>query len=221
MASLTITTFDWVPEFPRGYVRDIRLRWALEEAGLPYSVESVPFRERAPDHFEHQPFGQVPWLTDGELTIFESGAAVLHIAEKSNLLMPPDAKGRSEVIKWLFAALNSVEAASLPWFILQFTSDGQEAEGLRAMNDFLASRLSKMEDVLSGRKWLTHRFSAADIVMTDVFRVIDRFDALSDYPACRGYMKHAEGRPAFQKAFADQIAHFEEGDLGHAARNDS
>jgi glutathione S-transferase len=221
MTGLVLTTFDWLPEFPRGYVRDIRVRWALEEAGMPYSVEGVAFRERSPDHFRHQPFGQVPWLVDGDVTIFESGASVLHIAERSESLMPSDPKGRSEVISWLFAALNSVEAASLPWFILQFAHDGKETEGRSAIKKFLASRLTHMEEVLASREWLTDRFSAADIVMADVFRVIDRLDGLEGYPACRRYTKHAEQRPAFKKAFADQMAHFTKADLRNPAANDS
>lgn len=219
MAEVVLTTFDWLPEFPRGYVRDIRIRWALEEAGLSYSVVGVPFKDRGPDHFRHQPFGQVPWLTEGGITIFESGAAVLHIAEKSEKLMPLDPKARSDVIKWLFAALNSVEAASLPWFIFQFVGDGKETEGRTAIDDFLASRLSHMEDALRGREWLTDQFSAADIVMVDVFRVIDRFDGLARYPGCRSYMEYAKERSAFKKAFADQMAHFAEADRRLSAAN--
>lgn len=99
---------------PRGLVRDLRVRWALEEAGLPYRVASTSFKERGAEHFAHQPFGQVPWLTDGDLSIFESGAILLHLAEKSAVLMPTDAKGRTDVINWIFAALNSVEMAALP-----------------------------------------------------------------------------------------------------------
>ena len=136
MTGLILKTFDWLPEFPRGYVRDIRIRWAMEEAGLPYSVEGVPFRERSPDHFRHQPFGQVPWLVDGDITIFESGAAVLYIADKSERLIPSEPKGRNEVMSWHFAALNSVEAASLPWFILQFAGDGEETKGRTQSPDF-------------------------------------------------------------------------------------
>jgi len=119
MAELILTTFDWVPELPRGYVRDLRVRWALEEAALPYRVETTPFRDRSAKHFENQPFGQAPWLTDGEITIFESGAILLHLGEKSNALMPSDPSGRSKVIEWLFAALNSVEMASLPWALFE------------------------------------------------------------------------------------------------------
>jgi glutathione S-transferase len=123
MADLILTTFDWVPEMPRGYVRDLRVRWALEEAGLPYRVESVPFGDRKAGHFEHQPFGQVPWLTDGDMSIFESGAILLHLGERSAALMPADRRGRSDSIEWLFAALNSVEMASLPWALLNFSGD--------------------------------------------------------------------------------------------------
>ncbi len=119
MAGLILTTFDWVPEMPRGYVRDLRVRWALEEATLPYRVESVPFRDRGAEHFSHQPFGQVPWLTDGDISIFESGAILLHLGERSGALMPSGPRVRGEAIEWLFAALNSVEMASLPWSILK------------------------------------------------------------------------------------------------------
>src|SRR5476651_1006002 len=113
MGALVLTTYDWVPDMPRGFVRDLRVRWALEEAGLPYRVDSVPFRDRDEEHFAHQPFGQVPWLTDGDISIFESGAILLHLGARSSALMPTDPRGRSEALKWLFAALNSVEMASL------------------------------------------------------------------------------------------------------------
>ena len=113
MADLILTTYDWVPEPPRGYVRDIRVRWALEEAGLPYRVESTPFRDRGAGHLARQPFGQVPWLTDGDLSIFESGAIVQYIGEQSEALLPRDSKGRFRAIQWTYAALNSVEPAIL------------------------------------------------------------------------------------------------------------
>src|SRR5215813_11306066 len=106
MADLILTTFDWVPELPRGFVRDIRVRWALEEAGLPYRVQSTPFRTRDDEHLAHQPFGQVPWLLDGDLSIFESGAILLHLGNRSERLLPADPRHRNEAIEWLFAALN-------------------------------------------------------------------------------------------------------------------
>src|SRR6201994_3139883 len=105
MAGLVLTTFDWVPEMPRGFVRDIRVRWALEEAGLPYRVESTPFKDRGAEHFAHQPFGQVPWLRDGDISIFESGAILLHLARKSEKLMPRDPAGEAQTLQWTISAL--------------------------------------------------------------------------------------------------------------------
>src|SRR3954470_13068968 len=123
MGDLVLTTFDWVPEPPRGFVRDLRVRWALEEAGLAYRMATTPFEGREAVHFAQQPFGQVPWLTDGDLTIFESGAILLHLGELSATLMPTDPKGRSDTKEWLFASLASVEAASQPWSFFMFGGD--------------------------------------------------------------------------------------------------
>lgn len=208
MKELILTTFDWVPDMPRGYVRDLRVRWALEEAGLPYRVESVPFRDRGSEHFAHQPFGQVPWLTDGELSLFESGAILLHLAGRSEALMPADPQRRSEVTQWLFAALNSVEAASLPWSLFKFSGDTADTPGRQHLEAFLQARLQHMEAVLAKREWLAGTFSVADILMADVLRLVDRFDGLADYAACRDYVARATARPAFAKAHADQMAHF-------------
>ncbi|MGP9799588.1 glutathione S-transferase family protein [Rheinheimera sp. NSM] len=208
MTDLVLTTFDWVPELPRGYVRDLRIRWALKEAGLPYRVNSVPFRQRTAGHFSHQPFGQVPWLTDGDMSIFESGAILLHLAGRSEVLMPADARQRNDVITWLFAALNSVEMASLPWSIFKFSGDNESTQGRQQLNKFLASRLQQLESVLAGREWLTATFSVADIVMADVLRLVDRFDGLTEYAACRRYVNRATARPAFVSAHAEQMAHF-------------
>ena len=208
MTELILTTFDWVPERPRGYVRDLRVRWALEEAGLPYRVEGVSFGDRNADHFAHHPFGQVPWLTAGDVSIFESGAILLHVAEQSEALMPTEQKGRSEVIQWLFAALNSVEMAALPYSIFKFTGDDEQTAGRQALDVFLAARLGHMEQVLADRAWLTGTFSVADILMSDVLRLVDSFDGLAEYPACRAYVERATARPAFKKAHADQMEHF-------------
>ena len=208
MTDLVLTTFDWVPEMPRGYVRDIRVRWALEEASLPYRVESVAFGDRNAEHFAHQPFGQVPWLTDGDISIFESGAILLHLGERSDALMPADPHGRSDVKKWLFAALNSVEAASLPWSLFVFSGDTAETPGRKQLDGFLEARLEHMEKVLAEREWLAGRFSVADILMADVLRLVDRFDGLATHPACRDYVARATARPSLVKAHADQMAYF-------------
>jgi glutathione S-transferase len=208
MGELVLTTFDWVPQMPRGFVRDLRVRWALEEARLPYRVESTPFKPRGAEHFAHQPFGQVPWLTDGDLSIFESGAILLHLAERSEALAPADPRGRSEVIEWLFAALNSVEMASLPWALLQFGGETGDTPAYRRMDDFLKLRLERMEPVLGAREWLAGSFSVADILMADVLRLVDRFGGLAGHTVCRDYVARAVARPAFVKAHADQMAHF-------------
>lgn len=204
MTELILTTYDWVPEMPRGFVRDLRVRWALEEAGLPYRVASVPFRDRGAAHLAHQPFGQVPWLLDGDLSVFESGAILLHLAEKSPALMPADPVGRTAVTQWVFAALNSVEMASLPWALLRFGTDPVP----EAMTRFLTLRLDRMEAVLAATDWLPGGFSVADILMADVLRLVDRFDGLARHPACKAYVDRAVARPAFRKALADQMAHF-------------
>ncbi|WP_425998544.1 glutathione S-transferase family protein [Caulobacter sp. DWR1-3-2b1] len=213
MSELILTTFDWVPEGPRGYVRDLRVRWALEEARLPYRVETTPFRNRTPEHFARQPFGQAPWLTDGDLSIFESGAILLHLGERSDALLPVDPQARSEAKTWLFSALNSVEAASLPWSILVFSGESHETAAWKAMDGFLkVHRLKHMELVLAGREWLAGSFSIADILMADVLRLVDRFDGLAEFPACRDHVARATARPAFVKAHADQMAHFAKAD---------
>jgi glutathione S-transferase len=213
MSGLVLTTFDWVPPPPRGFVRDIRIRWALEEAGLAYRVESVPFKDRKAAHFEHQPFGQVPWLTDDGLSIFESGAILLHLGERSERLMPRDAQGRSDTKEWLFAGLNSVEMASLPWSLCMFSGQSPDNPIFQQFESFLkVSRLPHMEKVLATREWLAGPFTIADIVMADALRLVDRFEGLKDFPAARAYVGHATARPAFQKALADQMAHFAKAD---------
>ena len=213
MSELILTTYDWVPEFPRGYVRDVRVRWALEEAGLKYKVASTSFKDRSPEHFAHQPFGQVPWLTDGDISIFESGAILLYLGERCEALLPVEPAGRAGVLQWLFAALNSLEMASLPWFILQFSGESADSPGRKKIDEFLSSRLQHLESVFASRvfadrEWISGPFSIADIAMADALRLVHRFDGLERYPACRAYVGRATLRPGFQKAHADQLAHF-------------
>lgn len=214
MNELVLTTYDWVPELPRGFVRDLRVRWALEEAALPYRVVSTPFRNRGPEHFAAQPFGQVPWLTDGELTIFESGAILLHLGELSPVLMPTDPRGRTEVMEWVIAALNSVDLPSQPWALFRFMDYPGGSPEARFVEDFLNARLERMEAVLAGREWLAAgRFTVADLLMADVLRQVNRFDGLVKFPACHTYVARVTGRPAFRKAYDDQMAHFAAGNV--------
>jgi glutathione S-transferase len=209
MNELVLTTYDWVPPPPRGFVRDLRVRWALEEAGLPYRVASVPFRDRGADHFAHQPFGQVPWLTDGDLSIFESGAILQHLGERSDALMPGEPHRRSEVRQWLFAALASVEAASQPWSFFLFADGARDTPMFKMFDDFLhVHRLRHMDMVLGEREWLAGGFSVADILMADVLRLVGHFGGLEAHAQCREYVARATARPAFAKAHADQLAHF-------------
>jgi glutathione S-transferase len=218
MDALTVVTFDWVPEPPRGHVRDLRIRWALEEAGLTYQVKSVPFENRGPEHFQHQPFGQVPWLTDGELSIFETGAVLLHVGELCDLLLPTDPIRRSETIEWVFAALNSVEMAVVPWSFYQFSRDESTSPGRQQLDGFLKIRLDRLENVLKGREWLTGTFSIADILMVDVLRLVKRFGGLAGHPACAAYTARGEARPAFVKSHADQMAFYAAADEERKAR---
>ncbi len=207
MGALTIWTLDWVPIGPRGFVRDLRLRWACEEAGFPYTLRTVAFEGRETNHLAQQPFGQVPFLTDGELQIFESGACVLHLARKSERLMPRDALGEAHTLQWAIAALNSVEMVSVPWWFLKIT--GAEPNNLTG---WLESRLDHMEKVLTDREWLAaERFTVADLLMVDVLRVPD-VRAFGDRPATEAYINRATNRPAFEKAHADQMAHYDAAD---------
>lgn len=208
---VTVWTYDWVPKDPRGFVRDIRLRWACEEAGLAYAVRTVPFDDRGADHLARQPFGQVPFLSDGAVEIFESGAALLHLARKSEKLMPRDPVGEVQTLQWTIAALNSMEMVTVPWWFLEVT--GAKENGLTG---WMKSRLDHMESVLKEREWLAAgRFTVADLLMADVLRAA-RVRSFGDRPATESYVTRITARPSFKKAHRDQLAHFEAAD---AARN--
>lgn len=205
--ALTVWTYDWVPKGPRGFVRDLRLRWTLEEAGLSYSVRSTPFEDRGSEHFKRQPFGQVPFLTDGDISIFESGACLLHLAKKSDRLMPRDPAGEAETVQWVIAALNSIEMVTVPWWFLSLSGDRENA-----LADWARKRLGQLEDVLRDREWLAaSRFTVADLLMADVLRIPD-VRALAASPVIDAYVDRACDRDPFRKAFADQLAHFQAGD---------
>jgi glutathione S-transferase len=203
MSGLTIWTLDWVPDGPRGFVRDLRLRWACEEAGLAYTVKTIPFQDRETNHLAQQPFGQVPFLTDGDIEIFESGAGLLHLARKSETLMPRDPQGEAETLQWTIAALNSIEMVSVPWWFLGLSNkENNPLEG------WLAQRLGHLERVLGEKEWLAAgRFTVADLLMADVLRIaaLRRF---GNRPATEAYVARITGRAAFRKAHADQLAHF-------------
>ena len=213
---LTLYTYDWVPDFPRGFVRDLRVRWALEEVGRPYAVATVPLDPKSDGHRAMQPFGQVPVIRDGGLVLFESGAIVLHLAEGTPLL-PADR--RAEITQWLIAALNSVESVSGRWMMMVLAerwpgffgppSPPEVVAGaLRAMR----ARLDALEPLLADRAWIAGDFSAADIIMADVLRVIDAEGQLTAHPALAAYVARATARPAFGRAMADHMAHWQAAD---------
>lgn len=207
MSGLTIWTYDWVPPGPRGFVRDLRLRWACEEAGLDYDVRTIPFDGRETNHLERQAFGQVPYLDDGAVKIFESGACLLHLARKSETLMPHDAAGEAETLQWTLAALNSIEMVSVPWWFLRMSGDKDNQ-----LAGWLKQRLDHVERVLGGREWLAAgRFTVADLLMADVLRVPD-VRAFGNRPATEAYVARMTDRPAFRKARADQVSLFEAAD---------
>lgn len=207
MSELIIWTYDWVPEGPRGFVRDLRLRWACEEAGLAYTVRTVPFENRGVEHFARQPFGQVPFLTDGEVELFESGAGLLYLARKSENLMPRDAIGEAQTLQWTIAALNSIEMVTVPWWFLEITNAPNEN-----FTNWMQSRLSHIEGILKARDFLAAgRFTIADLLMADVLRV-PKVRAFGNRPATEAYIARTTDRAAFKKAHADQLAHFAAGD---------
>lgn len=212
MNDLTIWTYDWVPEGPRGFVRDLRLRWACEEAGLTYAVRTIPFDGRETNHLERQPFGQVPFLDDGGLQLFESGAGLLHLARKDDRLMPRDPAGEAQTLQWTIAALNSIEMVTVPWWFLKI-SGGEDNE----LTGWVGKRLGQLETVLSAREWLAAgRFTIADLLMADVLRV-PTVRAFGDRPATDAYVARVTQRPAFKKAHADQIALFQAADAKRTA----
>jgi glutathione S-transferase len=216
MSDLAIWTYDWVPAGVRGFVRDIRLRWACEEAGLAYAIHTIPFEGRETNHLARQPFGQVPFLDDGGLEIFESGAGLLHLARKSEALMPADPDGAAETLQWTIAALNSIEMVSVPWWFLAISGDANNG-----LTGWLGQRLDHLEQILSNREWLAAgRFTVADLLMADVLRV-PKVRAFGDRPATEAYVNRATQRPAFRKARADQIALFEAADGERADKGSS
>jgi len=216
MSELIIWTLDWVPDGPRGFVRDLRLRWACEEAGLSYTVRTIPFDGRETNHLAQQPFGQVPFLKDGELEMFESGAGLLHLARKSDQLMPRDPAGEAATLQWTIAALNSIEMVTVPWWFLKMCGDEKNA-----LTGWMGKRLDHMERVLGEQEWLAAgRFTIADLLMADVLRIPD-VRSFGDRPATEAYVTRITGRAAFKKAQADQIAHFKAADRKRAEEKPS
>lgn len=207
----TITAFERSPDRGRGLARDMRVRWALEEVGQPYDVRLVSFKEmKEPAHRALHPFGQIPTYEEGDLALFESGAIVFHIAERHAGLLPDDAKARALAIAWIFAALNTVEPPILDreYATLLERDKTWYGERLPVLEDRVRVRLSELSSRLGDADWLDGAFSAGDLLMVTVLRRLSGSGLLERYPNLCAYVARGEARPAYQRAFADQLAVF-------------
>jgi glutathione S-transferase len=212
-AGITLTGFGHVPPFAHGLVRDLRIRWALEEIGRPYRVELLDaMAPRPDDYYQWQPFGQVPAFDDGKVRLFESGAILLYLGEQDERLLPRDSEQRWCATTWLIAALNSVEPMLMQVLSLDvFQAREPWAKDARpSAAEFAKSRLSRVSDALGERDWLAGPFTIADIMMVTVLRNLRHTDIVAGFPALAAYQARGEARPAFRQALADQMAGFGE-----------
>ena len=207
----TITTFGWVPEFARGFVRDLRPRWAFEEVGQPYKVDLIT-DSKSPEHRRLQPFGQVPTYRDDEVAIFESGAIVLRIAERAGKLIPVDPASRMRALQWLAAALNSVEPYVMALAINdRFEADREwsKARHGKVVAD-LKTRLADLEAAFGDNAWLDgNEFTVGDLMMVSVMSPLRGTAELAGFPRLTAYLARGESRPAHRKAMADHMATFD------------
>jgi glutathione S-transferase len=211
-AAIEITAFRWVPEFAQGLVRDLRVRWALEEVGLDYRVRLFG-QDRPPEYVKEQPFDQVPCFSDGKVRIFESAAIVQYIGEKDERLLPRDPQERFRAIQWTYAAVNSVEPAINNVFAVTVFYADQEWAKLRRQGaeEFARLKLKRVSDWLGDKQWLEgDRFTIGDLIMVTVLRNLKHTNMVGEFANLDAYLKRGEARPAFQRALADQLATFRE-----------
>jgi glutathione S-transferase len=211
--TIEITAFRWVPSFARGYVRDLRVRWALEEAGLSYEATLIdPHIQASQAYRKWQPFGQVPAYRDDGVAMFESGAIVLHIAARSEVLAPTDEAGWARTTAWVIAALNSVEPQVQNLVHLDaFHADKAWAKDSRPHAEaMLNGRLAALSSWLDAKQYLEDRFTAGDLIMTTVLRELGETEALSRFPLLDAYRRRCEARPAFGRALEAQMQAFRE-----------
>ena len=207
----TITAFERSPDRGRGQARDMRVRWALEEVGQPYDVRLVSFAEmKQPAHLALQPFGQIPTYQDGDLTLFESGAIVFHIAERHAGLLPDNANARARAITWMFAAINTVEPPILELQTIKFLESDKSwyKERLPLVEERIRDRLGELSRRLGDGDWLDRTFSAGDLMMVSVLLRLKTSGMLGQYPNLLAYVARGEARPAYQRAFDAQLAVF-------------
>lgn len=206
-----ITAFERSPDRGRGLARDMRVRWALEEAGRPYEVRLVSFEAmKEPAHRALHPFGQIPTYEEGDLALFESGAIVLHIAERNAGLLPEDANARMRAIAWMFAALNTIEPPVFDRALAMILERDEPwyAQRLHSLEDSIRKRLGDLSARLGDADWLDGAFSAGDLLMVTVLLRLKGSDLLAGYPNLVAYLARGEARPAFQRAYEAQAAVF-------------
>ncbi|GAA0753095.1 glutathione S-transferase family protein [Ideonella azotifigens] len=208
---LTITAFERSPDRGKGLARDMRVRWALEEAGQAYQVRLVSFEAmKAPAHLALHPFGQIPTYEEGDLVLFESAAIVFHIAERHAGLLPADADARARAITWMFAALNTVEPPILDLQTARFAEGDKpwSEQRLPLVKDRIRVRLRELSNRLGDADWLDGAFSAGDLMMVAVLLRLKPSGLLDEFPRLSAYVARGEARPAYQRAFAAQLAVF-------------
>ena len=211
-AQIEITAFAWVPDFAQGVVRDLRVRWALEEAGLDYKVRLLG-QQRPSEYLLEQPFDQVPCFNDGKVRIFETGAILQYIGEQRESLLPRDPQQRFRAIQWTYAALNSVEPTIINLLLIDIFYAGEEWAKLRRPGavDFANLKLKRVSDWLGDKQWLEgDRFTIGDLMMITVLRFLRHTDLVAGFPNLMAYIQRGEARPAFQRALADQLAAYRE-----------
>ncbi len=209
--TITITAFERSPDRGRGLARDMRVRWALEEVGQPYDVRLLSFTDmKQPAHLKLHPFGQIPTYEQNGLALFESGAIVFHIADRHAGLLPEDANARARAVAWMFAALNTVEPPIVERSMATLLERDRAwyAERLPLLNDRIHVRLGELSYRLAGAAWLDDAFSAGDLLMVTVLRRLSGSGILEKYPNLFAYVARGEARPAYKRAFEDQLAVF-------------
>lgn len=212
-----ITAFEQSPDRGTGQARDMRVRWALEEVGQPYNVRLVSFREmKEPAHRALQPFGQIPSYEEGGLALFESGAFVFHIAENHAGLLPDDPAARARAISWMFASVSTIEPPIVEREQVRYSEGDKPWYGdrLPILEDRIRVRLDDLAARLGDAEWLDGAFSAGDLLMVMVLRRLEGIRMLEDYPGLSAYVARGKARPAYQRAFAAQLAVFTAGSIG-------
>ncbi|MFD1880125.1 glutathione S-transferase family protein [Paracoccus pacificus] len=208
---ITITAFKNSPDGGQGMARDMRVRWALEEVGQPYEVRLLTFPQmKQPGHLALQPFGQIPTYEDGDLSLFESGAIILHIAQTYAGLLPDDANARARAIAWMFAAQTTVEPPIVEREAAILTEGDKPWHDQRMifLDERICTRLDQLSRWLNGRDWLENDFSAGDLMMVSALQRLNGEGLRERYPDLERYVARAEGRPAFRRAFDAQLAVF-------------